>query len=63
MEATMFNRQAAFLVVLIFGLVFTSGALAILGDATGHSYSPVPPQIDSIDMMSNAWDSPNQKNN
>jgi hypothetical protein len=64
MEATMFNRQAALFVILIFGLVLTSGSLAVLEDTKGHSYPPLPPpQIDSFDMMSNVWDSPGQKNN
>ncbi len=58
----MFNPKAALLAVLIFGIVFTSGALAMLGDRNERSYGKTPTQIDSIDMMSNAWASSSQKN-
>ena len=57
----MFSRKAALLVVLILGIAFTSGALAMLGHTNGHSYGTLPPQIDAVDMMSNAWGLPDQK--
>jgi hypothetical protein len=61
METMMFSPKATFLAVVILGIVFTSGALALLGHPNERSYDKTPPQIDSIDMMSNAWDSSSQK--